>query len=492
MDSVQTPRPGLTLRARLLLLWLFMIAVCGALAYIARSVYELGAEAQTGKAVALATQACKSLGNEYLRASKPSSASPDAALMNALLNALLDEAPGVEGGFWHVAEGFVAYAFPTYQGSGPKTDIPATERERIERLVRSGLSRSEIVLDSQPGSRETVVTVACPLSEPQARLGAWTMVRVPVAAGRAYDELTRGLGLLLAFAVGSGLWLSYSFYRWTRQFGQIEEALRNSRGEGLARIPQTGDAELDRIVAALNEFGARLSAAQAQADALRTALERQERFAALGRMAASVAHEVRNPIAAMRLKVENARLRPERHGHALEFVLGEIDRLEGLVRKLLARAEPVRIRPREVEVGRWLAERVGSFAERSSATGVKLSCASEAGRWSFDPEAIGRALDNLIDNALDHARQGGTVSVEARAKDSGSALVIAVSDDGPGVAPGIRERLFEPFVSGRPDGIGLGLALAREIVRAHGGELRCVAVSAGARFEMEIPWPASS
>jgi hypothetical protein len=152
--------------------------------------------------------------------------------MGALLNVVLDEAPGVEGGFWHDRLGFVAYAFPTHQGSQPKTDVPATERGRIETLVRSSLGRTAQAVGLQRGTREAIVLVACPVATNTANLGAWTMARVPVAAGRAYDEVTRGLALLLVFAAGSGLWLSHSVYRWTSGFGRIEGALRSAGSGG--------------------------------------------------------------------------------------------------------------------------------------------------------------------------------------------------------------------------------------------------------------------
>jgi signal transduction histidine kinase len=490
-DRYNGRRVALTLRLRLLLLWLLTLAVCGALAYVMRSVYRLGAEAQTERAVALASEACSQLRTEYLRANGPSPDDPDGVLMGALLNVVLDEAPGVEGGFWHDALGFVAYAYPTHQGSEPKSDVPSTERGRIETLVRSSLGSVVPAMDLQRGSRENIVVVACPVGPVATRLGAWTMTRVPVAAGRAYDEVIRGLALLLAFAVGSGLWLSYSFYRWTHGFGRIEGALRSAGGTGLSEIPQTGDAELDRIVSALNEFRERLEAAQMHAAQLHISLERHERFAALGRMAASVAHEVRNPIAAMRLKAENALVQPERADAALAFVLREVDRLDSIVKALLSSAEPVQVHLREVDLQNWLPNRTAAFSDRAAAKQIAIRSVSETASWRLDPDAVGRALDNLIDNALDHTPGGGAVEIRARAAGDPVALIVEVRDTGPGVPCEARARLFEPFVSGRPDGIGLGLALAREIALAHGGDLRYVPQTSGACFELQIPWPAS-
>jgi C4-dicarboxylate-specific signal transduction histidine kinase len=97
-----------------------------------------------------------------------------------------------------------------------------------------------------------------------------------------------------------------------------------------SRLPATGERELDRIVTALNEAGRRLSDARQQADQLARKIATGERLAAIGRVAAGVAHEIRDPIAAMRLKAENAMAgAAERKSEALSFILGQIERLAG-------------------------------------------------------------------------------------------------------------------------------------------------------------------
>lgn len=469
------------------MLWLFTLAVCVALGFIMRSVYQLGTEAQTGRTVGLASNACAALQTRYPRSVQPDSGATDAILMSAVLNATLDEAPGVEGGFWHDTDGFVAYAFPTHQGSAPKRDVPNTERSRIEALVRRSLVETRPLVELLEGTREIVVLTACPVQSSAAGLGAWTMARVPLAAGKAYDEVRRGLGLLLLFVVGSGLWLSYSFSRWSRHFTRIEQALRGARVQELAEIAPSRDAELDRIIVALNEFAARLKAAQAQAARLHTSLERAERFAALGRIAASVAHEVRNPIAAIRLRTENALAQPDKREAALAFVLHEVERVETIVKSLLSRAEPISVQARDVVVRQWLAERASAFVERCRDRGIELDWDTSVESWRFDPVSLGRALDNLLDNALDHTPRGGVITVRARWGEDARTMIVRVCDNGPGVSEQMKARLFEPFVSGREEGVGLGLALAREIAVAHGGTARHVEQTPGACFELEIP-----
>jgi len=108
----------------------------------------------------------------------------------------------------------------------------------------------------------------------------------------------------------------------------------------------------------------------------------------------------------------------------------------------------------------------------------------------FDPVHLARAVDNLLDNAVRHAPRGGHV-VLAVVQPDARMLLIRVDDDGPGVPEPLQASLFEPFATGRADGTGLGLALAREVALAHGGELHHVPMQPGTRFELELPWRTS-
>ncbi len=114
----------------------------------------------------------------------------------------------------------------------------------------------------------------------------------------------------------------------------------------------------------------------------------------------------------------------------------------------------------------------------------------EAEQWCFDPLHLSRAVENLLSNALQHTPGGGVVRIAAHAHDAH--LLLRVSDTGSGIAPEVLPRLFEPFVTSRASGTGLGLALVQEIAVAHGGSVRLVCAASGACFEIEIPWLPSS
>ena len=484
-------RISLALRWRLLLLWLFILSVSGALAYVIRDVYKLGSEAQSQNSFELVNQACDFLQTKYTDSIKPGGDVVDVQLMTAVLNTILGESPGVEGGFWHDARGFVAYAFPTHAGSEEKKDVPSTERNRIETLARKSLTEQAAIADLITGSRETVVLTACPLDSSKMHLAAWTMIRSPMVNSKAYDNVNRGLGLLFAFVAISGIGLGFGFFGWSKRFNRIERELTGGENGTPHKIAPTGDVELDRIVAAFNQFRAQIDAERARTIELGTLLGRSERFTALGRMAAAVAHEVRNPIAAMQLKAENALARPDGQRAALEFILREIERLDATVKELLTKAEPISADSRQVNIADWLRERVDAFVERSVMAGIDLRTRVNIESWGFDPRSLGRALDNLIANALQHTPRGGVVTVTVTKNALDTVIVLQVCDTGPGVAADMEPWLFEPFKSGRADGVGLGLALAREIAIAHGGEARYIRQPSGACFELEIPWRAS-
>ena len=138
----------------------------------------------------------------------------------------------------------------------------------------------------------------------------------------------------------------------------------------------------------------------------------------------------------------------------------------------------------------WVEQYVAAYAEQAQAAAVQIETEVTAEQWCFDPLHLGRDLENLLSNALQHTPHGGVVRITAHVHKAH--LLLRISDTGSGVAPEVLPRLFEPFVTNRASGTGLGLALVREIAAAHGGSAQLVCAAPGACFEIEIPWLPSS
>jgi two-component system sensor histidine kinase HydH len=218
-----------------------------------------------------------------------------------------------------------------------------------------------------------------------------------------------------------------------------------------------------------------------------------EKLASIGRMAAGVAHEVRNPLGVIKssaaLLVESLPDEDEDGRKAGRFIREEIDRLDGFIRSLLDFSRPIEPQRQSVELGD-LAERIERLTEEPRRfTGASLSVETVGrGAWSVDSDLLARAVAALATNACQATGSGGRVAIRIDAANGR----IVVADDGEGIDPEIRERLFEPFVTTKAKGTGLGSSMAARIVEAHGGQVVVVDGAglgeggAGACFEVRL------
>lgn len=482
-----------SLRSRLLALWIMLVVSGIATGYLLFESFQQTANARLARSEELVARACRDLADRYQFFAAGWHGGPiDDRLrqqLTAVTQTALAAANGVEGGIWKADDGSLAYAFPTYEGTGPKTDLPAAELNSIREVNAEALRSGRAASVKQPGRSQVLIVHACPLRGPLPEVTGWTMTRAFTAEGPAYNQLLAGLIVLALTIFGSAAWLARVLYVWSRKIDLIETALdvRKNGTVDLPRLAPTGAPELDRLVDALNSTGERLSAERRRAAAA-------ERLAALGRMSAGLAHEIRNPIAAMRLKAENALAVTDgsRSSAALNTILQQVDRLDALLRDLLEMTHARDPSFVEVDLAAFLARTVDTHRDLASARSIALFTGTGptfSPLPKFDPSQMQRALDNLIINALQNTPAGGAITVEANRKDD--MLLLRVADTGPGIAEEVRERLFEPFVTGRADGTGLGLAIVREIARHHHGDVRLVEAASGAVFEIEVPWQPS-
>jgi two-component system sensor histidine kinase PilS (NtrC family) len=222
-----------------------------------------------------------------------------------------------------------------------------------------------------------------------------------------------------------------------------------------------------------------------------------DRLAAIGRLAAGLAHEVRNPIASIRGSIEVLRqnLKPEGADRRLmDIVLRESDRLDGTIAAFLEFSRPRRLQPVLTDVSQTIDE-VLLLLGQQGGPGLRIVKEYSDGtvKAYVDPSQLRQALWNLCRNACDAMPHGGTLRVSARPVrppegEPRTVVEIVVEDTGPGIRPDHLPQIFEPFYTTKPDGTGLGLAIVHRIVQDHDGEIRVEAASAGgARFVVLLP-----
>jgi signal transduction histidine kinase len=247
--------------------------------------------------------------------------------------------------------------------------------------------------------------------------------------------------------------------------------------------------EVERLNVEVSGTLTRLQAAQQK-------LVEAERMATVGRLTLKVAHEVRNPIAAIGLNAELLGDIVQDHPGAqrneaiglIGSIREQVSALDALTEEYLAFARFPKAQFEDDSVNdmvRAVTEFVRPLAGRQGTT-VSVATDATIPAMEIDRSLLRQAVLNLIKNGLEAASQGGTLSVTTRRLDD--SVELSVSDTGPGIAPDIGARLFEQFFTTKPQGTGLGLSITREIVEQHGGTIRWTSTpGAGATFTITLP-----
>lgn len=255
-----------------------------------------------------------------------------------------------------------------------------------------------------------------------------------------------------------------------------------SRGASDRRAPARSD-EIGRLAASFNEMLDRLAES-------RDALVKSEKLGLTGLLAARVAHDIRNPLSSIKMHAQLLRARlPEDNGRKeLDAILHDVDLVESVVRGLLELARPGEVQLREIllnDVVREVLQQLSTqLAYRKIHTAVSLD--ETLPKIEMDRDRFKLALMNVIVNAADAMPRGGTLEITTARQDG--SMQLEVCDDGIGIDPAMLERVFDPFVSTKRDGVGLGLVNAKAIVETHGGRIRLAArEGGGTRVTMTLP-----
>jgi PAS domain S-box-containing protein len=219
-------------------------------------------------------------------------------------------------------------------------------------------------------------------------------------------------------------------------------------------------------------------------------MARAEQLARLGRMAANIAHEIRNPLGAIVNSVNMLRHQQgDRDQRLLEIVSEEADRLNAIITEFLMFARPPARVPVPCDIAELLESTVLLFRRGGKSrhdVDVTIACAPGLPLVPADPNQMRQVLWNLLVNAVEATAVPRRVLVDAQVADAGRTVTIAVTDNGPGVQD--AEAVFEPFFTTKPEGTGLGLAVVARIVRDHGGFVKVENVPGhGARFTVGLP-----
>ena len=317
-------------------------------------------------------------------------------------------------------------------------------------------------------------------------VGQLWILRSFEAASQRIRALQRNIVLLWLFAVAVGLGLTYLLARKIiRPVSDLDRAAAEvSRQNYSCHVEVESDDELGRLARTFNNM----------CDSIRDArqeLIRRERITTIGRLSSSIVHDLRNPLAAIYGGAEmlvDTQLSPEQMKRLAGSIYRSSRRIQELLQDLLKvakgkveRSEPCKLR----EIASAACESVHATAEGQN---VKFEIdVADSLELPLERDRMERVFVNLVENALDVMPDGGTIRIAAR-EENGN-VVVSVEDTGPGIAPEIMNRLFEPFATARKrNGLGLGLALSRQTVLDHDGDMWAESQPGrGAVFHVRLP-----
>lgn len=274
----------------------------------------------------------------------------------------------------------------------------------------------------------------------------------------------------------------------SRPLGSMTQALRRvHEGDYSVRVPVHGGRELGQLALGFNSMTQQLDTLRCREEMMR----RREKLAILGEAAAVIAHEIRNPLGIIKTSSQVLGMKsqsPEASNRLIGFVLDEVGRMEALVQELLDYARPKTALRQPVDLVAQLRNvldfAAGEMARRNVV--LKAELPDRPIPVQGDAAQLHQAFLNILLNALDAMPDGGELTVTA-ARD-GDEAVIGVGDTGVGISEELSGRIFEPFVTTKRRGTGLGLARVHDIMERHGGSVRFVSVPfAGTTFTLRLP-----
>jgi signal transduction histidine kinase len=317
--------------------------------------------------------------------------------------------------------------------------------------------------------------------------------------------LVFGLLLLGICGCGAGLAVGFGIARGvSRSLIQLRVPIRAAAGQleavvGPVDFPAGMD--LHHLEGVLRAIAEQIGAVVERLRRSEREVLRNEQLAAVGQMAAGMAHELRNPLTSMKLLVQAALSRDDSpndqdgpaglglRGRQLRVLEEEIVRLEGLIHSFFQFAQPPRPERSEVELRGLVEQAVALVAPRAARRGARVECLAPDGpvRALVDPGQMRQVLLNLLLNALDAVADGGVVRAALQVEPGGR-LRLEVSDTGCGLPAGLGDTIFTPFVTTKETGLGLGLSICKRIVEAHGGAIRAAdRPGGGAVFSVLLP-----
>jgi signal transduction histidine kinase len=311
------------------------------------------------------------------------------------------------------------------------------------------------------------------------------------------DRIGMSLAILGLCGAGAGLLAGFGMARGiTRSIEQLGGSVHSvaetifEQGDS-AMSPPAG---IHELLATMGNIRQKTAGIMDELEQSREKATRSDQLAAVGQLAAGIAHELRNPLTAVKLLVDGAvEQGSPLSGAELLVLQDEVGHMEQMTQSFLDFARPPKLTRQPIELSQVIDQCRELVRRRCETLGIKVTLEGEPITVMGDPQQLRQVILNLLLNAIDAQPEGGSIHLRVVEDHNKSLCVIEIADAGAGIAADYQDRIFDPFVSTKETGMGLGLAISRRIVRSHGGDITASNLgphekdSRGAIFRIELP-----
>lgn len=408
---------------------------------------------------------------------------------------------GVEGGIYLPKfDLFVGFSFPTAAKPGPAYGPPPREYNIIkEQAGQSVLQNGRLskIIELEP-TVFPLVTDRIIINRHRVA-AVWAMMRVEnILPAKRLNNLLGAVTLIALAGIVIAIIVSLILRKRVEQIKRGLELMNYN--SGFRFKPQRG--LLGSISSAINEWADARQKDQELKIALENELRKNEKMAALGNVIARFAHEVKTPLTILKTRVQmierklgTSRKEPFHNDEflteSLRMIVSEIDRLDDLLRKLLVFSKPNIQKKQPVNINHILRQALILIQDTADQRGIEVYTETDGSIpvISADPQSLEQVFLNLLTNAIDAIKRTGSIHIVSAFDKQNGLITISFRDSGPGITEDIAAKIFDPFFTTKESGVGLGLTISYEILRAHGGTISYVPGlnGGGAYFAIKIP-----
>jgi len=395
---------------------------------------------------------------------------------------LLIEYEGLEGGFYfHEFDKFAGYSYPTSEPPKPVYGPPPRSYNIIREQCLTSINVEKSLLQLHGFDPAVFPLTTVPLKFQNKIIGAiW--VRKHIERELPFVKLQAVVNIAALLLIISLLVVIWFFYQLRINIQSIKNELNKIHQNPDYRLQKRGRL-FNEIVNSVNKTLKELQSENKHTRRLINQLHQKEKMASIGRIVAGVAHEVRTPVAIIKTRVQiwQQLLKKQKHSEtkadfitedALELVVNETNRLSNLIKRFLVFSKPINKRMLNTNITELLKETVNLLQIKKANSNIKFVFKNDdVLNIEIDKNSIQRVFINIISNSMEAMPHGGIITINIEVIDNNNKLKIDIKDEGTGIPNHIFDKIFELFVTSKPSGIGLGLPISYEIVKAHAGDI---------------------